>query len=280
VTRLPESETASAGESAFAAALREGRFPVALEITPPRELRPEILLRRARLLGARAQAVHVIQRGDRVPSLEASLLLADAGFEAVWHVVNRGRPRAEIESDARRAAAAGLRSALCIRGEGDDKDGPATPRVREVVALLRDSCPDMRVGVTMNQYGPRDRVLHNLVRKLDAGATLVQTQPVFDGAAFDALAAEVRSRAPAVSIVPMLMPCVPADTARRIARRLGIRPPGHDSERAAWEDFSAKLRALATSPLADGVAILTPRADPPPGFAERLVAALDDALDR
>jgi len=261
VTRFPAPDT----PSPFADALRDGRFPVALEITSPRELRPEILLRRARLTDGRAQAIHVIQRSDRLPSLEASLLLADAGFEAVWHVVNR---------------AGGLRSALCIRGEGTDKDGPATPRVHEVVALLRDVCPEMRVGVTMNQYGPRDRVLHNLLRKLDAGATLVQTQPVFDASPFEALAAEVRSRAPSAAIVPMLMPCVPADAARRIARRLGVRPSAHGSEAEAWEDFSAKLRALAASPLADGVAILTPRADPPAGFAERLCAAIDEALDR
>jgi len=276
VTRFPAPDT----PSPFADALRDGRFPVALEITSPRELRPEILLRRARLTDGRAQAIHVIQRSDRLPSLEASLLLADAGFEAVWHVVNRGQARADIESDARRAAAGGLRSALCIRGEGTDKDGPATPRVHEVVALLRDVCPEMRVGVTMNQYGPRDRVLHNLLRKLDAGATLVQTQPVFDASPFEALAAEVRSRAPSAAIVPMLMPCVPADAARRIARRLGVRPSAHGSEAEAWEDFSAKLRALAASPLADGVAILTPRADPPAGFAERLCAAIDEALDR
>ena len=280
MTRLLRPASRSRAESAFAAALREGRFPVALEITPPRELRPEILLRRARLLGARAQAVHVIQRPGRVPSLEASLLLADAGLEPVWHVVNRGRPRAEIESEARSAAAGGLRSALCIRGEGDDKDGPSTPRVREVVALLREHCPGMRVGVTMNQYGPRDRVLRNLLRKLDAGATMVQTQPVFEACAFEALASEVRSRAPEVSIVPMLMPCVPLEAARRIARRLGVPPPRHLDEQAAWQDFAEALRALADSPLADGVAILTPPVDPQAGFAEKLHAALATALDR
>jgi 5,10-methylenetetrahydrofolate reductase len=236
-------------------------FSVALEITPPRELRPEVLLRRARLLDGIARHVHVIQRPDRMSSLEASLLLADAGLEPVLHVVHRGRTRDEIVAELERARAGGIRRVVCIRGEGEEKGGP---RIRDVVARARG----FEVGVTANQYGPRDRVLRNLTAKLDAGARFVQTQPVFEWDAFVSLAREIRAHAPDVSIVAMLMPTTRG--ADQVARRLGVSLPG----RRGWEPFRELLAALRESPLADGVAILTPTIDPDTAFAEALRAAL------
>ena len=113
-------------------------FGVALEITPPREPRSDVLLRRARLLGPLARAVHVIQRPGRLSSLDASIELERAGIEAVWHVTNRGRTRAELEAEIERAAAAGLRAALVVRGEGDQADRDDTPSLR---ASSRGSAP-------------------------------------------------------------------------------------------------------------------------------------------
>ena len=169
-----------------------GTFPVsgffvALEITPPRELRPGILLRRARLLGDLVSRVHVIQRPGRMSSLEASLLLADAGFEPVLHLVNRGRTRQDIDAELRQARAGGIERVLCIRGEGDDKDQATTPRIHEVVARLRGSWPSASVGVTVNQYGhqapPRVAEFHSpcsLVCTIDL--MLMHLEPVALGA--------------------------------------------------------------------------------------------------
>ncbi len=241
---------------------------MAIEITPPRELRPGILLRRARLLGDLVSRVHVIQRPERMSSLEASLLLADAGFEPVLHLVTRGRTRQDIDAELRRARAGGIERVLCIRGEGDDKDRQTTPRIREVVAQLRGSWPAASVGVTVNQYGPRDRVLRNALLKLEAGADFVQTQPVFGWEAFESLARELKERAPGVAIVAMLMPTTPG--AERVALRLGVSLP----PLRGWGAFAETLHALRESALADGVAILTPAIDPDPDFAVALRAAL------
>ena len=94
----------------LASLLRTGGFPVALEITPPRELRVHLLLRRARRIG-RAAAVNVIQRFDRLPSVEASGILGGQ-FEPVWHLANRGRSAAEIEGEMARTSELRLRAAL------------------------------------------------------------------------------------------------------------------------------------------------------------------------
>jgi 5,10-methylenetetrahydrofolate reductase len=113
--------------SKLAARLRAGRLPVLLEISPPGEPRPPVLLRRARLLGDRADAVTVIHRPG---------------------------------------------------------DLATTPKLR-------------------------------------AGASFVQSQPVFSIEGYRELAEEVKSRVPGTLLVPMLMPLVSVDAAERGSARTG-----------------------------------------------------------
>lgn len=254
---------------------------VALEITPPREARPEILLRRAQLLGERAAAVHVIQRRERQPSVAAAGELAQRGIAAVWHLVSRGRTAAELEREIAQAARLGLRAALVVRGEaGPPEPAPAPP----LAQLVRDVCaaiPGARVGVTATPYGPRERMLARLWPKLDAGAAFVQTQPVFELAALAPLAETLRRRAPRVEIVPMLIPLLSSAAAEALSQRLRIPVPEallrrleSGGEVAGWSALASLARALTHSGLADSLAVMTLDADPPKPFGERLAAAL------
>lgn len=265
----------------FRDALDAGGFPVALEITPPRKRLEEVLLRRARLLGPLADAVNVIQRADRLSSLDASLALIAAGHEPVWHLVNKGRSRAEIAAELASAASAGVGSVLCLRGDHTAQDGPDTPRIREVVAMVHDVLPEALIGATANQYGPRERVLANLLPKLRAGATLVQTNPVFALETLRPLAVEILAHAPRTRVVPMVMPLTSRAGAERIQQRLGIPIPAallarleRGGEVAAWADFRELLEDLVACPWAHGVAIMTPEVDPPEGTGERIAEAL------
>lgn len=267
----------------FAEKLAAGELAVALEITPPKKRLEGVLLRRARLLGGRADAVNVIQRPDRLSSLDASLLLCEAGLAPVWHLVNRGRTHAEIAAELASAAAGAVRAVLCIRGDHRAKDAPDAPRIREVVAMAREALPGALIGATANQYGPRERVLANLWPKLRAGARFVQTNPVFSLDALRPLAEEVRARAPRTRIVPMVMPLVSVATAERIQARLGILPGAllerlaAGGERAGWGMFAEVVQALAESPLVDGLAVMTPEMDAPASHGARIVAALGRA---
>ena len=56
--------------SRFAERLAAAEFAVSLEISPPKKRLDDVLLHRARLLGGRADTVNVIQRPDRLPSLD------------------------------------------------------------------------------------------------------------------------------------------------------------------------------------------------------------------
>lgn len=268
----------------FGQRLRDGRFPVALEITPPQRRLPGVLLRRARLLGDAACAVNVIQRPGRQSSLDACLDLRAAGVEPVWHLVTRDRDRESLLADVRRARDGGVEQVLCIRGDGEGARSGGGVWVREAVALVRDELPGATIGATLNQYAPDwGAALRNLEGKLNAGASYVQTQPVFDlDDARDAISA-VRERWPGTHVVAMVMPLVETGAADRIEARLGIRLPGALRARIragagpAWEAFEATVAGLAEGPLVDGVAVMTFEMDPPAETGRRIVVALTAA---
>jgi 5,10-methylenetetrahydrofolate reductase len=256
-------------------------FRVALEITPPVQPNPAVLLRRASLLGESASAVHVIARPGRQSSLDASIALERAGRSAVWHVGNRGRSRSDLERDMEVAAQAGIRSVLVVRGEGNVEDRPDTPTLRALVARLRAAIPTARIGVTLNPYLDPERVLANLWPKLEAGADFVQTQPVFGAASLRGVAARIRARAPRVEILPMVIPLASAAAAEKLGLRLRV-PLGEGliarlargGSEEGWSIFAETVAELHASGLADGIALMTLEMDPPAEVGERVLRAV------
>jgi 5,10-methylenetetrahydrofolate reductase len=262
----------------FAVALASERLPVAVEITPPRVSRPAILRRRAMLLGHAPDAVNVIQRPDRQSSLDASCELKAAGFEAVMHLVARGTTGRMLEATLERAGEAAIGNVLCILG--DTKDGPAI-KVKDLVAATVRALPGALVGATLNQYGDRpERAVANLLAKLEAGATFVETQPVFDAGALEPFVESARKEVPGTRFVAMLMPITSPDALRRMEARLRIAAPDDyarriaDGPQSAWEAFAEIIDSLRRSRLVDGLAIMTPDMDPPAETVARIAAAL------
>jgi 5,10-methylenetetrahydrofolate reductase len=245
---------------------------IALEITPPREPRLDVLLRRARLLGAAADAVHVIERPGRTSSLDASLALHRAGIPAVWHVATRGRSAASLERDVERARLAGIGAVLCVRGEaGESRDDPPdTPPLHALVSRLRAALPAARIGVTFNPWITLEPARANLLRKLEAGADFVQTQPVFGAAPLAPIGAEIRARFPHVRLWPMVIPLASRAAAEKLALRLRLPTP----ERVGWDGFAAVAAELAASGFSDGFAVMTLEMDPPAELGAQILAAL------
>lgn len=264
----------------FADDLRGTGFPVALEITPPKRTLSRVLLRRARLLGDEVAAVNVIQRPDRQPSLDASIELQAAGFEPVWHLVIRGQSREVLDAEIRRAADAGIRNVLCIRGD-NPPDGPPGPTIKAMVSAACKGIPGALVGATLNQYSDSAETAHrNLAGKLAAGASYVQTQPVLAMDALRTRAEAIKEASPETRIVAMAMPLLTADSLRRIEQRLRVPCPPEVEDRiasgedAAWEFFGDILAQLHASPAVDGVAIMTFETDPPAETGQRVQDAL------
>ena len=269
----------------FLERLAAGQFAVALEITPPQRHLPKVLLRRACLLGDAADAVNVIQRPDRQSSLEASLELLDAGIDPVWHLAARGETRESVTALAARAREGGIEQVLCVAGDHAlPGEGPSLT-VREAVVTVLEVHPTAAVGATLNQYA-RDPAAarRNLLPKLRAGATYVQTQPTFDVGALERELAAVRAEVPGVAAIAMAMPLLSAEAGERIARRLGLELPARlrdvlaaGDEASAWAYFEGTLARLRESPAFQGVAVMTFEVDPPPAVGARIVRALEAA---
>ena len=264
----------------FAQAIARGEFPVALEITPPRSEKPAVLLRRALLLDRCTLAVNVIHRPDRQSSLDAALTLALAGIDPVWHLTAAGRTAAGLRADIERARAGGVGHVLCLRGDhAGDAQLPAIT-VRELIALVREYAPGMLIAAALDQYHESERSRGALVGKLRAGATCVWTQPVFDLASLTAAAELVKREGNGAHLVAMVMPLLTMEGLERISARLQVPVPERlrrriaAGEDEAWRAFDETVEALAEARLVDGLAIMTYKADPSPGTAERIVEGL------
>jgi len=262
---------------AFREELFGGRFPVALEITPPLKPLHRVLLRRARLLDGLATAVNVIQRPGRQSSLDASVELVGAGIEPVWHLAARGTGPETLAADFARARDAGIAQVLCVLGDSGSGPREAALTVREIISVARDSLPGALLGATLNQYvEDRAAARKNLLGKLRAGARYVQTQPVFAIGRLREAVEPVRESAD-VLIVPMVMPLLAPEAVKRMESRLGVALPAEVHMRvasgleAAWELFDETVATLAHDSLADGVAVMTFETDPSPETAARIV---------
>lgn len=262
---------------------RVGNLEVSLEITPPVSPRPAVLLRRARALGSLPRRVNVIHRTNRWSSLDASITLRQAGLEAVWHVANRGRVASELERDIDRAKLAGLRRVLCVRGEYEECDRLETPKIREVVAMIRRGLPDAHIAVTLDHHQPGGRVMQNLLPKLEAGANAVQTQVTFELDTLRPFAEKLKADRPGLVITPMLMPTLSVESTRRLAHRLSISFPSdllaglaRDGPEAGWDHFARLVTAIDQSPLYDGFTVMTPM-DMNEAFSTRLGHAIGAA---
>ena len=224
--------------------------------------------------------MNVIQRPDRLPSLEASIELLAMGFEPVLHLVVRGREREDVAAELRRAGDAGIENVLCILGDHPVAREPERAvKVRDAVALACEIIPGAFVGATLNQYvEPFDRALGNLLPKLRAGARWVQTQPVFDLALLRRAVEAVRSSEPDVSIVAMVMPIESMERAAQMESRLRVRLPENARRQVeaggGWELFAEIVQTLRGERIVDGIAVMTFEMDPAPSVGDQVREAL------
>ncbi len=228
------------------------------------------------MLSPPVRIVNVIQRPDRLSSLEASVELAAMGFEPVLHLVVRGRERRDVANELRRAAEAGIRNVLCLLGDHPVSVEPREGlKVREAVALACELIPDAFVGATLNQYvEPFGRALRNLLPKLRAGARWVQTQPVFDLDLLRGAVEALRTEEASVYVVAMVMPLASAETAEKMEARLGVRLPEAARRQVeaggGWELFAETVQVLHERRLVDGLAVMTFEMDPSPSVGDRV----------
>ena len=195
----------------LADALRTGRFAVTAEVAPPRGADVTRLRETARLLRGWVDAANVTDnQGARVrmSSLAGSAVLLAEGLDPVMQMTCRDRNRIALQSDLLAAGGLGVPNVLLMTGDrperGDHPDAPgvfdldsdsltaAARALRDDGTLLSgqtvESAPRYLIGAVDPGAGEPER----LARKVALGTEFVQTQFVFDVAAFAGWLARVR----------------------------------------------------------------------------------------
>jgi methylenetetrahydrofolate reductase (NADPH) len=201
--------------SRLQAALDAGGFVVTGEIGPPKGVNVGHCLEEAESHLKRAVvAVNVTDLQTavmRLGSLAVSHMLVEKGIEPIFQMVTRDRNRLALQSDLLSAYALGIRNVLALTGDHVAMgDHPAAKPVYdldsvsllEAIALLeagRDMGTDAKGNPNALDGAPRffkgacvtpcaeevEPQIHKLEKKVAAGAQFIQTQAVYEPAAFE-----------------------------------------------------------------------------------------------
>jgi homocysteine S-methyltransferase len=267
--RAPLVEIARSGgdglpPTRLAQTLTSSRFVISVEIDPPRSVRIERTIEAARLL--QHAGVDLINVSDsamarvRMGAMAVAFgIQHDLDLECLVHFTTRDRNLMAIESELLGAHALGVRNILALTGDpprvGDYPTGTGVWDVDSiglVEILTRLNRGEDQAGSPIGQpagftiacaldptASDQPTEWERLERKLDAGAHLIMTQPLYDMAQVEAMDTESRRRfGPGGFPVPVLLGVLPLQSARH-AEFLHNEVPGitiPDAARAALHE--------------------------------------------
>jgi len=184
--------------------LEIGKFAVTAECGPPKGADPESVLKKAKFLKDKVDAVNVTDNQTaivRMSSLAACSLLKTGGFDPVLQMVVRDRNRIALQSDILGASALGIRNVLCLSGDhqifGNQPQAMGvfdldSIQFVQVVKAMRDNGtilggdalnmpPDIFIGAAANPFAdPLGFRAVRLSKKIMAGADFIQTQCIYN----------------------------------------------------------------------------------------------------
>lgn len=187
----------------LASILGNGAFIVTAEMLPRAGASKALLEKAATAIGKTVTAVNVSDNpfGTVTSSLAACSVLKEAGVEPIYQLVSRDRNRIAIQSDILGAATLGIDNMLCLTGYhqslmgyGQSANVYDIDSVQMIAAvqgmnvnqtLMNGEAIEgdfgMTIGAVANSYmRPLPLNMMKLAKKVQAGATFIQTQAVFD----------------------------------------------------------------------------------------------------
>ena len=229
--------------SRLSEALESGRFVVTSELTPPKGTDLGALFASADLLKDTVDAFNVTDshaaRMSMCP-MAVSHLLIDRGIEPILQVTTRDRNRIAIQSDLLGAAALGIENVVFMGGDppgnGDHPDAkPVFDMFSSMVLSAANSLnsgtdmmgntltgsPRLVFGAVVNP-GADDLAgeIKRMEEKLEAGASFLQTQAIYDPVAFEKFVQAVEDLQ-----VPLLAGLIPLKSPK-MAEYMNTKVPG------------------------------------------------------
>ncbi len=205
----PEFEEAPAGAEERPQSLREkiaaGRFAISIEIDPPRGVNPRKAIAGAAML--REAGADVINIGDspmarvRMSALALAVQIQQrAGIETLIHQTTRDRNLMALQADMLGAHSLGIRNVIALTGDPPPESSPAsTVWDADAIGFIR-VLKQLNEGVDFfgNSIGRKTEFyvaaaanptaedlaleLSRVREKIEAGADLLMTQPVYEQA--------------------------------------------------------------------------------------------------
>jgi methylenetetrahydrofolate reductase (NADPH) len=240
----------------------EGAPVLSLEFfTPKNEAGRKALFRAVERLGTIRPGFVSITCGAAGTTRERTADLAielqeKFGFTAMAHLVCTGTTQSELEETLRHMQACGIDNILALRGDPPKGATNWTPveggfrYASELAAFVRER---FALGIGGACYpekhhdAPSLEVdIHNLKRKVDAGAEFLITQLFFDNDRYWSFVDRVRAEGIEVPIVPGIMPVLNLANLQRITSLspgTTIPPELENAFRAVGEDDEAALQA-------------------------------------
>lgn len=197
--------------------LRGGHFAVTGELGPPQSADGEVIRKKTTLLKGYCDAVNITDNQTaivRMSSIGAGAIVVQEGLEPVIQMTCRDRNRLAIQSDLLGAYALGMRNLLCLTGDHQTFGNHPTAKnvfdidslqLVQIVAGMRDEgvfqCgdpfkgqePRFFVGAAAAPFAdPIEFRPLRLAKKVRAGANFIQTQLIYDIAAFKDFMEKVR----------------------------------------------------------------------------------------
>ncbi len=214
----PHSDNGYAAGSNLECLLRAGHFVATGELGPPQNADPTVIRQKAALLKGHCDAVNITDNQTaivRMSSIGAGTIVVQEGLEPIIQMTCRDRNRLAMQSDLLGAAALGMRNVLCLTGDHQQFGNHPTAKnvfdmdsiqLIQMVTRMRDErvfeCgeafkgpePRFFVGAAAAPFAdPIDFRPYRLAKKVKAGADFIQTQLIYDIAAFEQYMEKVRA---------------------------------------------------------------------------------------
>jgi 5,10-methylenetetrahydrofolate reductase len=247
--------------------LKEGRFTVTVELSPPKGTDVSPLLENARALLPHVAAFNITDNQSavmRLSSLGAAKCVLDEGGDVIFQVTGRDRNRLALQSELLSASVFGIGNVLALTGDhvtcGDhpgakpvfDLDSVHILQAirelsqgRDLAGNALEGAPALFAGAAVApEYEPFDLQWMKFEKKVAAGARFFQTQALFSPRALERLVRKASSY-PVFILAGVLLLKSPG-----MASYINRRVPGLNVP----EEVVRRL-ASAADPLREGMAV-------------------------
>lgn len=185
--------------------LKRGHFVVTGEIGPPKNADAGVIEKKAEAIRGYCDAANVTDNQTavvRMSSLVSSLHVLNSGIEPIMQMTVRDRNRIAIQSDLLGAYSLGIRNIVCMSGDhqsiGNHPDSIGVNDLDSIqlISALRNMgdnslfinketiqgvVPSFFTGAVTSPFlEPFEMTLLRLEKKVNAGASFIQTQCIFD----------------------------------------------------------------------------------------------------